>query len=143
MAPDIPKINADRQFDPGLPAWNFRDEVMRRLFHGNSLPLPEDLLIPFPVTDPHIAIWITSGLPTTGKLTGRGEFESLPWRKRHDADVNKTGPTKTGRSAIGGLLTSANDDPRRSRRNSFRIPARVIARFAVAAFASGPTRRTA
>ena len=32
--------------------------------------------------------------------------------KRHDANVNKTGPTKTGRSAIGGLLTSANDDPR-------------------------------
>jgi hypothetical protein len=31
----------------------------------------------------------------------------------------------------------------RSRRNSFRIPARVIARVAVAAFASGPTRRTA
>lgn len=34
MAPDIPKINADRQLDPGLPAWNFRDEVMRRLLHG-------------------------------------------------------------------------------------------------------------
>ena len=49
--------------------------------------------------------------PTTGKLSGCGEFESLPWRKRHDANVNKTGPTKTGRSAIGGLLTSANDDP--------------------------------
>jgi len=32
--------------------------------------------------------------------------------KRHDANVNKIGPTKTGRSAIGGLLTSANDDPR-------------------------------
>jgi hypothetical protein len=31
MAPDIPKINADRQLEPGLPAWNFRDEVMRRL----------------------------------------------------------------------------------------------------------------
>ena len=31
----------------------------------------------------------------------------------------------------------------RSRRNRFRIPARVIARLAVAAFASGPTRRTA
>jgi hypothetical protein len=55
---------------------------------------------------------ITSGLPTTGKLFGCGEFESLPWRKRNDANVNKTGPTKTGRSAIGGLLTSANDDPR-------------------------------
>jgi hypothetical protein len=49
--------------------------------------------------------------PTTGNLSGCGEFESLPWRKRRDANVNQTGPTKTGRSAIGGLLTSANDDP--------------------------------
>ena len=51
-------------------------------------------------------------MPTTGKLSGCGEFESLPWRKRHDAKVNKTGPTKTGRSAIGGLVTSANGDLR-------------------------------
>jgi hypothetical protein len=39
MVPDIPKINAVRQLNPGLPAWNFRDEVMRRLLHGKqSLP---------------------------------------------------------------------------------------------------------
>jgi len=51
-------------------------------------------------------------LPTTEKLSGCGEFESLPWRKRHDARANETGPAKTGRSAIGGSLTSANDAPR-------------------------------
>jgi hypothetical protein len=45
--------------------------------------------------------------PTAGKLSCCGEFESLPWRKRHDANVNKTGPTKTGRSAICSLLASA------------------------------------
>ncbi|HTF69047.1 MAG TPA: hypothetical protein VK638_40840, partial [Edaphobacter sp.] len=36
MAPDIPKINADRHPDLGLPARNFRDEVLRRLFHGKQ-----------------------------------------------------------------------------------------------------------
>src|SRR6202050_3768208 len=49
---------------------------------------------------------------TTLFRSGCGEFESLPWRKRHDANVNKTGSTKAGRSAIGGLLPSGNDDPR-------------------------------
>ena len=81
--------------------------------------------------------------PTTGKLSGCGEFESLPWRKRHDANVNKTGPTKTGRSAIGGLLTSANDDPGAKAPEQLQDSGKVIARVAVAAFASGPTRRTA
>ena len=33
MAPDIPKINADRQLDHGLTV-ELRDEVMRRLLHG-------------------------------------------------------------------------------------------------------------
>jgi hypothetical protein len=61
---------------------------------------------------PGACLRITSGLPSTGKLSGCGEFESLPGRKRHDANVNNTGPTKTGRSAIGGLLTSASEDPR-------------------------------
>src|SRR5580692_12030541 len=61
---------------------------------------------------PGACLRIISGLPTTGKLSGCGEFESPPWRKCHDANVNKTGRTKTGRSAIGGLLTSANEDPR-------------------------------
>jgi hypothetical protein len=57
-----------------------------------------------------------SGQPTdgrsTGKLPGSGEFESLPWRKRDDANRNKTGPTKTRRSATGSLLTSAKDGPK-------------------------------
>jgi hypothetical protein len=34
MVPDITKIDADRQLVPGLSAWNFRDEVMRRRLHG-------------------------------------------------------------------------------------------------------------
>jgi hypothetical protein len=38
--------------DPGLSAWNVRDEVLRWLFHGNSLSYPKDLLIPFPGTNP-------------------------------------------------------------------------------------------
>ena len=39
MAPDISKIDTDRYPDPGTPAWNFRDKVIRRLLHGKqSLP---------------------------------------------------------------------------------------------------------
>jgi hypothetical protein len=45
-------------------------------------------------------------------LSGLPVVESLPWPKRHDANVNKAGPAKAGRSAIGGLLTSAHDNPR-------------------------------
>jgi hypothetical protein len=37
MAPDITKVDTDRHLNPGPPAWNFRDEMMRRLFHGDSL----------------------------------------------------------------------------------------------------------
>ncbi len=37
MAPDIPKVDPDRHLDLRAAAWNFRDEVMRCLFHGNSL----------------------------------------------------------------------------------------------------------
>ena len=81
--------------------------------------------------------------PTTGKLSGCGEFESLPWRKRHDANVNKTGPTKTADRLSAVYSRVPTTTLGRSRRNSFRIPPRVIARVAVAAFASGPTRRTA
>ena len=47
MAPDIPKIDPDRHLNLGDAAWNFRNEVFRWLFHGNSLSDPEDLLIPF------------------------------------------------------------------------------------------------
>ena len=39
MAPDIAKVDADRDLNLGLPAWNFSDEVLRWLLHGNSLLL--------------------------------------------------------------------------------------------------------
>jgi hypothetical protein len=29
MAPDFAKVDTNRQLGPGMPAWNFRDEVMR------------------------------------------------------------------------------------------------------------------
>jgi len=32
--------------------------------------------------------------------------------RTYDVNVNKTSPAETGGSAIGGLLTSVNDDPR-------------------------------
>jgi hypothetical protein len=48
MAPDVAKIDADRNLDLGLPAWDFSDELLRWLLHGEqSLSDPEDLLIPF------------------------------------------------------------------------------------------------
>ena len=48
MAPDIPKTDPDRHSNLGDAAWNFRDdEVLRWLFHGNSLSDLRDLLIPF------------------------------------------------------------------------------------------------
>jgi hypothetical protein len=53
MAPDIAKVDPDRHLDPGLPAWNFRDEVLRWLLHGQqSLRSdPKDLLISFHSTN--------------------------------------------------------------------------------------------
>jgi hypothetical protein len=48
MAPDIPKVDADRHLDLGVPAWNFSDKVLRWLLHGKqSLRFNPDLLIPF------------------------------------------------------------------------------------------------
>jgi hypothetical protein len=41
MAPDIAKVDANRHLHLGLPAWDFCDEVLRWLLHGNSLYLPE------------------------------------------------------------------------------------------------------
>jgi hypothetical protein len=42
MAPDIAKIDANRQLGPSLPAGNFHDEVLRQLLHGKqSAPPPE------------------------------------------------------------------------------------------------------
>jgi hypothetical protein len=52
MAPNISKIDADGHLNPGLSAWDFRDEMLRRVFHGSSLSDPKDLLIPFIVTYP-------------------------------------------------------------------------------------------
>jgi hypothetical protein len=37
MAPDISKVKVDRDLNLGLSAGTFCDEVMRWLFHGNSL----------------------------------------------------------------------------------------------------------
>ena len=39
MAPDVAKVDADRDLNLGLPAWDFSDEVLRWLLHGNSLLL--------------------------------------------------------------------------------------------------------
>jgi len=39
MAPDITKVDADRDLNLGLPAWDFSDEVLRWLLHGNTLLL--------------------------------------------------------------------------------------------------------
>jgi hypothetical protein len=47
MAPDISKVDPDRHLGLRAAAWNFSNEVMRRLFHGNSLSDLKDLLIPF------------------------------------------------------------------------------------------------
>src|SRR3984885_4247917 len=47
MAPDIPKIDPDRHPNLGDAVWNFRDEVLRWIFHGDSLSDPRDRLIPF------------------------------------------------------------------------------------------------
>jgi hypothetical protein len=39
MATNIPKVNADHRGKPRLSEWDFRDEVLRWLLHGNSLLL--------------------------------------------------------------------------------------------------------
>jgi hypothetical protein len=49
MAPDISKVDTDHHLNRGLSAWDFRNEILRRLFHGNSLSEPNQL-IPFPGT---------------------------------------------------------------------------------------------
>src|SRR5258708_38025941 len=36
MAPNISKVDSDRDLDPSRPAWNFRDEVLRWLLHGEQ-----------------------------------------------------------------------------------------------------------
>jgi hypothetical protein len=48
MAPDVAKVDADRELNLGLSAWDFSDGVPRWLLHGKqSFSDPEDLLIPF------------------------------------------------------------------------------------------------
>jgi hypothetical protein len=37
MAPDVAKVDADRDLNLSLPAWDFSDEVLHWLLHGNSL----------------------------------------------------------------------------------------------------------
>ncbi|MGC1298908.1 MAG: hypothetical protein WA869_28120 [Alloacidobacterium sp.] len=39
MAPEIPNIDLDRHLDPGVAAWYFRNEVLRRFFHPHSVAL--------------------------------------------------------------------------------------------------------
>jgi hypothetical protein len=39
MPPDVAKVDADRHLNLGLSAWDFSDEVLRWLLHGNSLLL--------------------------------------------------------------------------------------------------------
>jgi hypothetical protein len=41
MAPEISKIDPDHHQDVGGAVWKFYDEVLRCLFHGNSLSDPE------------------------------------------------------------------------------------------------------
>jgi hypothetical protein len=71
MAPDIAKVDPDRHLDPGLPAWNFRDEVLRWLLHGQqSLRSdPKDLLISFPGTSFHCLVSWTFGVGSAAPLT--------------------------------------------------------------------------
>jgi hypothetical protein len=38
MVPDVSEVDADRRGNPGLSAWNFRDEVLRWLLHGIQFP---------------------------------------------------------------------------------------------------------
>src|ERR1700760_1978977 len=49
VTPDIAKVDPDSHLDLALPAWDFRDEVLRWLLHGKQSlrSNPKDLLIPF------------------------------------------------------------------------------------------------
>ena len=39
MAPDVAKVDADRDLNLGLSAWDFSDGMLRWILHGNSLLL--------------------------------------------------------------------------------------------------------
>jgi hypothetical protein len=64
MAPDVPKVDADRDLNLSLSAWNFSDGVLRWLFMGNSLTDPETCLS-------HLSVVILSSLcqPKLGKCS--------------------------------------------------------------------------
>jgi hypothetical protein len=51
MAPDVAKVDADRDLNLGLPAWDSAMRCCAGFFMGNSLSDLEDLLIPFVGTD--------------------------------------------------------------------------------------------
>ena len=71
MAPDIAKVDPDRHLHLGVPAWNFSDEVLRRLLHGKqSLRSdPKDLLIPFIGTDPVSSRTVWGGRASTQHIS--------------------------------------------------------------------------
>jgi hypothetical protein len=53
MTPDVAQIDPDRHLDLGVPAWDFSDEALRWLLHGNRLsdPVRRTCFIPFVGTD--------------------------------------------------------------------------------------------
>lgn len=55
MTPDIAKIDPNGDLELGPSAWNFSNEVLRWLLHGNSVLLQGDLLIPFLVSKGGVA----------------------------------------------------------------------------------------
>src|SRR6202035_3718379 len=72
MAPDISKVDTDRHLDPGPSAWNFRNEVLRRVFHGNSLS-------PFrKACSSHFSRLILDRSSPQARVTGNHLFPFLP-----------------------------------------------------------------
>ena len=71
MAPDISKVDTDRPLNPALSAWYFRDEVLRLVFHGNSLS-------PFRKTcSSHFSVRILKMAPTFVLVVAQEESQRL------------------------------------------------------------------
>ena len=71
MAPDIAKVDADRHLNLGLPAWNFSDEVLPWLLHGNSLsPLQK-------TCSSHLSLLLHELLVSASKM---GPFRLFRWQ---------------------------------------------------------------